>query len=46
MFVTGKDRVIPFAMEFVGLEMDTSDFFIRDLAPHRVLAVMQPASHG
>jgi hypothetical protein len=39
------NRVVPFAMEFIGLQMDMGKLFIRDLAPHGVFAVIQAAGH-
>ena len=40
-----KDRVVPFAVKFVGLQIDLCEFFIRDLATDRILSVIQAASH-
>jgi hypothetical protein len=37
------NRVVPFAMKFVGLEIDLGNLFIRDLSPNRELAVIQAA---
>src|SRR5216684_2900455 len=39
------DRVVPFAMESVGLQVDMGKLFIRDLASNGVLAVIQAAGH-
>jgi hypothetical protein len=43
MFAGWIDRVVPFTMEFVGLQIDTGKLFIRDLAPDGVFAVIQAA---
>ena len=37
--------VVPFAMEFVGRQIDMGELFIRDLAANGVLAVIQAAGH-
>jgi hypothetical protein len=34
------NRVVPFAMKFVGLQIDMGKFVIRDLAPNGILAVV------
>ena len=39
------NRVVPFAMKSVGLQLDMGKLFIRDLAPNGVLAVIQAAGH-
>jgi len=43
--VAGMDRVVPFAAEFVGLQIDMGELFICDPSPDGVLAVIQPAGH-
>jgi len=43
--VARMDRVVPFAVEFVGLQIDMGEFFIRDLSANRVSTVIQPAGH-
>jgi hypothetical protein len=43
VFVTWKDRVVPFGMNFVGLQIDMGKLFIGDLAPNGVLAMIQAA---
>jgi len=37
--------VVPFAMKFVGLQVDLGKLFICDLSPEGVLVVIQPAGH-
>jgi len=39
------DRVVPLAVEFVGLQIDMGELFICDPSPDGVLAVIQPAGH-
>ena len=39
------DRVVPFAMKFVGLQIDLGKLFIRDLADNGVLAVIEAAGY-
>jgi len=39
------DRVVPFAMKFVGLQIDMGKLFIRDLASNGVPAVIQSTGH-
>ena len=38
--------VVPFAMEFVRIQVDMSELFIRDLSSNGVLAVIQAAALG
>jgi hypothetical protein len=39
------DRVVPFAVKCVGLQIDVGEFFVCDPSPDGVLAVIEPASH-
>jgi hypothetical protein len=40
------DSVVPFAVKFVGLQIDMGELFIGNPSPYGVLAVIQPAGHG
>ena len=45
VLVVWMNRVVPFAMKVVGLQIDMGKLFIRDLSPNGVLAVIQAAGH-
>jgi hypothetical protein len=38
------NRVVPFAMKVVALEIDMGKLFVRDLSPNGILAVIQAAT--
>ena len=35
------NRVVPFAMKIIGLQIDQGKLFVRDLAPNGIFAVIQ-----
>jgi hypothetical protein len=43
---TRLDDIVPFAMEFVGIEIALIHLFCRDLALGRILAAVQSAGYG
>ena len=40
------DDIVPFAVEFVGIDINLLHFFRRDLSSGRVFAAIQPASYA
>jgi hypothetical protein len=42
----GLDEIVPFPVEFVGIDINLLHFFRRDLSSGRVFAAIQPAGYA